>query len=197
MRFLFKEARAASETREVEGLGPVLFERSARARRVNITIRPFKGIRVAVPRGVSFDRAEKFVKSKAGWALRHLARMKELERAQVEFAESCRPVDRKRAGEELAGRLERLSQAHGLSYSRLFIRCQRTRWGSCSAKGNISLNAKLVNLPEELIDYVIVHELVHTRIMSHSRSFWAELERRVPGARAMDRELKKYRLAVV
>ena len=197
MRFFRRDTPAMSETREVEGLGPVLYERSAKARRVVITVRPFKGIRVAVPRGVSFDKAEKFLRSRVSWALRHLERMKEVERAQLEFAQSCEPMDRKRAGALLGKRLEHLSQAHGLAYTRLSIRCQRTRWGSCSARGNISLNAKLVNLPEELIDYVIVHELVHTRIMNHSRVFWAELERRVPGARKMDAQLKKYRLAVV
>lgn len=181
----------------MEGLGIVLFERSAKARRVVITVRPFKGIRVAVPRGVSFDKADRFVRTKAGWALRHLERMKEVERAQMEFAELCEPMDRKRARALLGKRLEHLSQEHGLAYNRLSIRCQRTRWGSCSAKGNISLNAKLAALPAELMDYVIVHELVHTRIMNHSRAFWAELERRVPGARAMDARLKKYRLAVV
>lgn len=186
-----------SEMREVEHLGPVLFERSAKARRVVITVRPFKGIRVAVPRGVSFDRADKFVLTKVDWALKHLKRMKKLEREHRELAGAFAPVDRKTARAELAGRLEMLSAIHGLSYGRLSIRSQKTRWGSCSAKGNISLNAKLVNLPAELIDYVIVHELVHTRIMNHSKAFWAELERRMPGARAMDALLKKYRLTVV
>ena len=197
MRFFRRDTPASSETREVDGLGLVLFERSAKARHVVITVRPFKGIRVAVPRGVSFDRADKFVRTKARWAIRHLERMKEVERAQMEFAESCAPVNRKKASRELAERLERLSAEHGLPYNRLSIRCQRTRWGSCSAKNNISLNVKLVALPAELMDYVIVHELVHTRIMNHSRAFWAELERRLPGSKAMDARLKKYRLAVV
>ena len=79
----------------------------------------------------------------------------------------------KQARGEFTARLQRISIATGLKWNRLSIRGQKTRWGSCSAKGNISLNFKLLFLPANLVDHVLLHELVHTREMNHSHRFWA------------------------
>lgn len=84
---------------------------------------------------------------------------------------------------EFSARLARLSARTQLEHGRLSIRGQKTRWGSCSAKGNISLNYKLLFLPTELVDHVILHELVHTRHMDHSVRFWERLERHDPDTR--------------
>ena len=90
----------------------------------------------------------------------------------------------------LGARLETLARRHGLGYARLAVRGQRTRWGSCSSSGTISLNWKLVFLPPGLVDYVLLHELAHTRHLDHSNAFWALLERLCPDARALDAELR-------
>jgi len=79
-----------------------------------------------------------------------------------------------------------------LKYNRVFVRNQKTRWGSCSWKNNISLNAKLVKLPEKLMDYIILHELVHTRVRNHGKEFYAELGQLVPDQKLLDSELKEY-----
>lgn len=79
---------------------------------------------------------------------------------------------RKYARHYLRERLVELSERHGFSLNRLFIRSQRTKWGNCSRLKNISLNWKLVQLPEFVCDYVILHELLHTRIMNHGERFW-------------------------
>ena len=75
----------------------------------------------------------------------------------------------------LVERTAALARKHKLAFGRVFVRSQRTRWGNCSAKGNISLNWRLVEAPEFVIDYVILHELVHTRVMNHSHRFWVHL----------------------
>ena len=75
----------------------------------------------------------------------------------------------------LTQRLRELGQQHGLVYDRVSIRAQRTRWGSCSARKNISLNWRLILAPAHVIDYVLLHELMHTRMLNHSREFWAQL----------------------
>lgn len=80
------------------------------------------------------------------------------------------------AREEFSARLEQLSGATGLKWNGLSIRGQKTRWGSCSAKGNISLNFKMLFLPANLVDHVLLHELVHTRELNHSRRFWALMQ---------------------
>lgn len=83
----------------------------------------------------------------------------------------------RKAKEMLPARLETLARAHGLKYSRCSVRNTRTRWGSCSGRGSISLNIRLVLLPGELIDYVLLHELCHTVEMNHSERFWNMLDR--------------------
>jgi predicted metal-dependent hydrolase len=79
------------------------------------------------------------------------------------------------AREYLLQRVDQLSQKHALRYERCFVLSQRTRWGSCSKKRNLSLNWRLVAAPEYAIDYVILHELVHTQVMNHSHRFWVNL----------------------
>ena len=91
----------------------------------------------------------------------------------------------------LGPRLAGLAARHGLAYARLAVRGQRTLWGSCSSSGTISLNWKLLFLRPALVDYVLLHELAHTRHMDHSAAFWALLERLLPGARALDAELAR------
>lgn len=177
---------------QIEGIGPVLFEKSKRAKRLNITIRPFKGVRVAIPRGVSFIEGERFVHTKIDWIKKHLAKMKMAELQQKKIIENSKPIDRAAARQKLVGRLDELAEQYGFSYNRVFIKNQKTRWGSCSSKNNINLNMKLVHLPDELMDYVILHELVHIKVKNHSRKFWAELDKLVGDAKSIDKQLKKY-----
>ena len=82
-----------------------------------------------------------------------------------------------------------LSAATGIPYSRISIRRQRSRWGSCSARGTISLNACLLFQRPPVVDYLVVHELTHVRHMNHSARFWQAVERNCADWRALDREL--------
>jgi len=89
----------------------------------------------------------------------------------------------------LQPRLEALAASTGVAYERLSIRRQRSRWGSCSVRGTISLNACLVFQRPEVVDYLIVHELMHVKHMNHSARFWLAVERHCADWRALDREL--------
>jgi predicted metal-dependent hydrolase len=89
----------------------------------------------------------------------------------------------------LAPRLQQLSADTGLAYLQLQIRRQRTRWGSCSRNGTISLNACLLFQAPEVVDYLLIHELAHTRHMNHSRRFWALVARHEPRWRELDAAL--------
>ena len=80
------------------------------------------------------------------------------------------------ASADLTARITELTTAHRLPFNRLFIRSQRTKWGTCSTKGNISLNWRLVLAPKHVRDYVILHELMHTKVLNHSHRFWVLLK---------------------
>lgn len=181
---------------ELDGIGSVMFAKSKRAKHLSISIGPFKGVRVAIPYGVSFKQAEEFVDSRMAWIQKHLIEIRELEEAYESMSESADEIDRVEARRVLVSRLEHLSAQHGFYYNKVSIRNQKTRWGSCSAKNDISLNMKLLKLPQELVDYVILHELVHTRIKSHTKAFWRELDRIVGNAKALDSRLNQYRMAL-
>ncbi len=100
-------------------------------------------------------------------------------------------IDVKQAREILIAKLDELATRHGFTYNRVFIRNQKTRWGSCSSKNNINLNLKLILLPEGLRDFVILHELVHTKLKSHDTRFWEELVKIEPNARALASRLAR------
>lgn len=93
---------------------------------------------------------------------------------------------------EISARVWELAAVHGVSIRRVAIRGQRTRWGSCSAAGTISLNWRLVQTPDWVVDYVILHELVHTRHMNHSSRFWRALAEICPSWRESELWLKEH-----
>jgi predicted metal-dependent hydrolase len=93
----------------------------------------------------------------------------------------------------LPKRLQELAEKHGFRYQDVTIKNTKTRWGSCSGVNNINLNLHLMRLPDPLIDYVLLHELVHTVEKNHGPGFWRKLEQCYPGARQADREMQKYR----
>lgn len=188
---------ANSNTVDIDGVGPVLFERSKRAKHVNISVKPFTGVRVAVPDGLSFKKAEEFVWAKTDWIQRHLYRMKQYEQESTIYPDAPVDIKRAEAKRKLNRRLKHLAGKHGFTYNKVFFRNQKTRWGSCSHKNNISLNMKIICLPEELMDYVILHELLHTRVKDHSNDFWTELDRLVADGKGMASRLREYRAVLL
>jgi hypothetical protein len=96
------------------------------------------------------------------------------------------------AAQELAERTLDLAALHQLSVCRVTVRNQRSRWGSCSRRGTISLNWRLIQTPPSVRDYLILHELMHLREMNHSHRFWREVERVCPDYAAAERWLKQH-----
>lgn len=106
---------------------------------------------------------------------------------------SLTEIYRNEAKRLLPVRLAELARRHGFEYNKVTIRNNRRNWGSCSSKNNISLNLQMMKLPVELIDYILLHELVHTEIKNHSSKFWDKLnEVSNNRARELSREVKKY-----
>lgn len=178
-------------------VGQVHFVKTKRARRVKILLRPFKPIRVSVPYRVSYDEAMRFFESHFDWVVKTNLKMKCFEAEQTKNCEKLEPVDRTWARSFLKQRLDFLAERFGFEYGRLAVRNQKSRWGSCSYKNNINLNVNLLRLPAELVDYVILHELVHTRVKNHGPLFWGMLEKMMPGAKEFDKQLKQYYLPML
>ena len=103
---------------------------------------------------------------------------------------------RKEAKKYLPVRLEELAIKYGFEVSKVTIKNNKSRWGSCSKKNNINLNLHLIRLPEHLSDYVLLHELVHTIHKNHSNKFWNQLDMITGSAKSLDRELKQYRIGI-
>ena len=176
-------------------------------------------IRVTVPRFASQKQAERFFLSKQEWVLKKLNGMQHKDCGQtlppaggaVRVRGRNYPVHvlqgedtveaaiwrilQKEALEYLPGRVNELSERFGFMITGLKIRKMRSRWGSCTPRKSINLNSWLVMLPEHLSDYVILHELVHTRIPDHGIRFWEELDSVTGGqSKMLRRELRSYQI---
>ncbi len=177
---------------EIPQLGSVQFSQSLRARRLRITIRNDKSIRITIPRRGSLKEAKEFLLLKSSWVQKQLRR--------IERYGDCREIgdlsniDIEKGQEELFSRLNYFCQKYNFSYRRATFRNQKTRWGSCSGRNNINLNINLLGIPGYLQDYVLLHELVHTRHKNHGREFWGEMNNLMGDARKLDKEMRKYRI---
>lgn len=115
---------------------------------------------------------------------------------QAAIRKALEKIWKRQASVYIPSRVYELAQVHSLRYKSIKIKNLKTRWGSCSADNNLSFNIHLMRLSNELIDYVILHELVHTVQKNHGKYFWETLKKILPNALDLDRDLKKYRTQI-
>ncbi len=201
------------------GIGEVRYTRNPRARNFSIRINQQGEVRVTVPRIVSWSMAEAFFLSRQEWVLKKLEQMNhkdckdsmpslgdsfrirdrnfvvELKRGDSESEDAIWRILRTEALAYLPGRVSELSALHGYQFTGLKIRKMKTRWGSCTSRKSINLNSWLMMIPEDLSDYVILHELAHTRFPDHGILFWKEMDRTTGGlSKVYRKELRKHRI---
>lgn len=156
---------------------------------IAIEIRPDGEVLVRCPRQSQPEEIRAFVRSKAEWIETHLRRQAAVPRlpplTRGELDQLARAA--KSAIPERAAHFAPLA---GVDYGRITIRSQRSRWGSCSSKGNLNFNCLLMLAPAQVLDYVVVHELCHRKEMNHSARFWAEVARVLPEYRVGRQWLK-------
>ena len=155
------------------------FVRHKRARRYVLRVEHDGRVRVTIPRGGSQREGAAFGLRHLEWITGQRARL----HAHV-IGASERRMLRDRATQELPAFVLELAARHGLFVTRISIRDQRTRWGSCGRDGHICLNWRLVLMPPAVRDYVIIHELMHLRQMNHSRRYWSLVADACPGYQA-------------
>jgi predicted metal-dependent hydrolase len=229
----------------IREIGDISIRQSKRARYLSISIKPFKGVVVTVPFGVSYKSAARFVEEKREWILKNLEKIKSIEDKRLVFEEStlfqtkehkllikqsdkenssvrivnktihvsyAKNADvrseeiqsvihggivrayRKEAKDYLPGRVKELANKFDFKYEQLRLKNIKSRWGSCSKRNNINLSIHLMKLPYHLIDYVILHELVHTIHKNHGPKFWKLLQQVIGNARGLDKELRDFRI---
>ena len=164
---------------------------------VAIQVNSDLSITVRAPHFASEKDIEKILMKKEAWISKHIEEIKtRKKRFESESTDKFTPEKIKlladKALEVIPMRVEYFANIMGVTYGNITIRNQKTRWGSCSVRGNINYNWKLVLLPVELADYVVVHELAHRTEMNHSKDFWKVVERELPDYRQRRRRLKGY-----
>lgn len=170
-----------------------VFVIKSKRKTISIQVKPNEVI-IRTPMKMKEKEIEKFAESKRDWIEKHLQSFSEKQK----LFENIEPYSDeeiksyvKKAKEIIPPKVEFYAEKIGVTYNRITIRCQRTRWGSCSSKGNLNFNCLLVLLPDEIIDSVIVHELCHIKQMNHSAKFYNEIEKVFPYYKRCSKWLKQ------
>ena len=158
-----------------------------------IQINPDLSVTVRAPIYAPQSDIERILREKESWIQKHIEKIREQEakrkKTQGEKGEYGESVERDyltneeikkladKALQHIPKRVSYFAKQIGVTYGKIIIRNQKTRWGSCSSKGNLNFNCLLMLTPPEVIDYVVVHELCHRKEMNHSKAFWAEVEK--------------------
>lgn len=172
--------------------------RSKKARRLRISVGAQTGVVVTMPWGLRFGLADDFVRQKQRWILKSLEYFRQF--SGKVFVKSGRRdylFHRQQASILANNKVLQWNRTYGFFYRRIFIKNQKTRWGSCSKKGNLNFNYKIVHLPEYLVDYLVVHELCHLKELNHSRKFWELVALTIPNYKVLRKELKNFGTATI
>jgi predicted metal-dependent hydrolase len=176
-----------------EEIGPVVFAASRRSKRISITVGAFKPVRVSYPERVSFNTAREYLHKNIEWVRKSRVKASGREQQMNDIWRDAPPIDIQAEAQRLYNRIRELAAMHNYRFAQVTFRNQKTRWGSCSSANNISLNINLARLPQHLSDYVLLHELAHTKVRNHGKDFWQELNDKTDNkARLLDKEISKY-----
>ena len=169
--------------------------RSKRAKRMHIDVHRDGSVVVVGPAHVSLSVLDSFVRERSPWVVNQIDFFKAVGFRPLPVSSREEYLKHKDQARALAeSRLRFYCGLYGVSYNRLYIRNQKTCWGSCTTRKNISLNYRILFLPKRLRDYVIVHELCHLKELNHSEKFWSLVSRACPDYRALRAELRDYDL---
>ncbi len=201
-----RSTNKVEESRELKGsrtllrhniLGDVTINRSTRAKRISISLHPSGEIRLTIPLREKIEPAIAFLESRQEWISTAQQRIKNREDKREPLSAANKEEMTKivnEANEYLPKRLLELAKLHGFNINRIAIRATRSRWGSCSSTNNISLSVYLIRLPRHLIDFVMIHELCHTRHHNHSAQFHELVNHYTAGReKELNNELRGYR----
>jgi predicted metal-dependent hydrolase len=170
---------------------PVLIKKGIKIKRISITVKTDGSVILSCPRIVRDSYLVNLLESKVQWIEKKVSLFKS--RHPVLSIKHSRKEYQEHSKEALIlvkERLQYFNQYYDLQYKNISIKNQRTRWGSCSSKKNLSFNYKIIFLPKEYQDYLIVHELCHLKEMNHSKGFWDLVGERIGNYKILSKKLR-------
>ncbi len=178
----------------LEILPPYTLKRNPRSKRVSVSVSAGGRVIVSAPKRVPEFVIKSFLLSKLGWIQEKVRHFKQFpERKVSEESEKKVFVARKAEALRLAqSKLTEWNRHYKFSWNKISIRNSKSRWGSCSSKGTLSFNYKIVFLPEPFADYLVVHELCHLKERNHRESFWSLVAETVPDYLLRRKELRRF-----
>lgn len=171
----------------------IMIRRVPRSRSIRLRIARINEVRISAPKSVSKREIMSFVEKEKPWiqsqmntlrSRNHLMSMEHSGPTRLRLTRQARTIAQYKC--------EYFGKKYGFVYNRIAIRNQISRWGSCSSHGNLNFNYRIALLPDELIDYLVVHELCHLREMNHSERFWKLVEQEIPDYKKRARALKTF-----
>ncbi len=166
---------------------------SKKARRLRITVHHDGRVVVTRPQIISNSFVERFIQQKSQWVVKKLDSFKGISKDFFRLNKSSKKEYAKHKADALifvTNKIVELNKIYGYNYSKISIKNQKTRWGSCSVRGNLNFNYRIIFLPERLADYIIIHEICHLGQLNHSRNFWNLVARACPDYKQARKELK-------
>lgn len=162
---------------------------------ISLQIKPDSSIELKVPLHTTNAQIQEFLNQKSDWINKHLQAVKERQQQMSQIKpltiEEIRDLANQ-ALEVIPKRVAYFAEIVGVTYGRITIRNQKSKWGSCSSKGNLNFNCLLMLMPTEVQDYIVVHELCHRKEMNHSPKFWAEVRKVLPDYEKQKSWLKEH-----
>lgn len=163
---------------------------SSRSRKVSLSVRQDMQVFVTIPKFLKNYDHKGFVNRYTSWILEKLEILKNLPQVNFPANNKSDYKKQKQAALNLAKtKVEHWNKFYNFKYSSITIRNQKTRWGSCSKKGNLNFNYRIIHLRENILDYLIVHELCHLKELNHSKNFWRLVALTIPDFKKRKKEL--------
>ena len=169
-----------------EDIGEVKYKHSKKAKYIRIVINHNSQVSVVIPKYYNIRDAIEFVHSKKNWIQKNKIRIAQKKKLKLKLSN----LELKKFWNDTKQKMIILSDMHQLIFYELIFKTLKSRWGSCSHNNVICLNNILYYLPEHLKEYIMLHELTHTKIKNHSSIFWEELEKICPNSKLKRRELR-------
>lgn len=168
-------------------------KRSFRSRSLRIAVDYNGQVKVTAPRFFPKYKINDFVSKKEDWIIEKINFFSKFEKLNLPEINKANYKDYKKQAEVLVKeKINYFNKIYNFSYNHISIKKQKTRWGSCSKKKNLNFNYKIIFLPKNVADYLVVHEMCHLKELNHSKNFWALVKFAIPDYKLLNKSLKKY-----